>query len=110
MYLCETFQKPPSDPFFENMEPMDKLWLFHAWVNKQNVQIEILKDHAILNGAFYNPEMAKQMSKGPDYQLSDEELESSWDYVQSQPAPTALDRIEEGGQAPHRRRRRLLNG
>ena len=54
--------------------------------------------------------MAKQMSKGPDYQLSDEELESSWDYVQSQPAPTALDRIEEGGQAPHRRRRRLLNG
>ena len=92
------------------MDPMDKLWLFHAWVNKQNVKIDILKDHAILNGAFYNPEMAKQMSKGPDYELSEEELESSWDYVQSQPVSTALDRIQEGVKKPERRRRRVLNG
>ena len=89
------------------MDPYEKLWLFYAWAHKNNLKIDSMKDQAILIGAFSNLEMAKQMSKGPDYQLSDEDFESSWQHVQSQPSPEALAGIKEG--APIRRRRKVVD-
>ena len=108
LYLVETFQKLPSDPFFEQMDQMEKMLLFYAWANKNNVELESMKNQAILIGAFSNLEMAQKMSRGPDYQLSEEEFDASYDYVQSQPMPEALQGISEEGNS-RRRRRRVVN-
>lgn len=104
-FLCKTFQKLPTDPFFEQIDPLEKMWLFYSWAHDNNVNIENMKDQAILIGSFSNLEMAKQMSKGPDYQLSEDDYESSWQYVQSQPMKdsSALDGINT------RRRRRVVS-
>lgn len=99
------FNKLPSDPFFEEMDPMEKLWLFHSWAHDNNLELASLKDQAIFIGAFSNLEMAKQMLKGPTFESSDEDFEASFNYVRSQPLPASND-IKEGSQ----RRRRILNG
>ncbi len=83
-YLCEMFGKMPSDPFFEEMNPVEKRWLYEGWVQKIEREIEVQRNIGILIGGFSNPEMARKMVKldNPDHSSTDEEFEDSWKMVE----------------------------
>lgn len=81
---------------------MERMFLFYSWIQKNENVAELMRDQAILTGAFSNPQMAQRMTKKPDYSSSDEDMEKSWEMVRSQPA---LDGISE-----RPRKRRVLNG
>lgn len=82
-YLCKLFNRLPSDSFFEEMNPFEKLWLYESWVNELEEKAKFNKSLAILTGGFYNPQLAQKMLKDqdPDYSLSDDEFEESWRIV-----------------------------
>ena len=65
---------------------MEKLWLFESWFHEQEVQIERMKNQAILTGGFHNPEMANRMIKkdNPDFASTDEDFEDATRYVREQ--------------------------
>jgi hypothetical protein len=47
--------------------------LYKSWEYNQEIELEKLRNQAILIGSFFNPEMAKKMIKNenPDYSSSD---------------------------------------
>lgn len=68
------------------MDPLIKIWMFQNWAADQGDQAELAKNHAILLGSFWNPEMAKKMMGDPGgtHVSSDEEFEESTRMVKSQ--------------------------
>lgn len=77
-HLCKMFGKTPSDSFFEEMDPIEKLWLYESWVNELEIDLEKEKAIAILIGSFSNPEMAQKMhmKDNPNVKVSDDEFEA----------------------------------
>lgn len=100
-YLCETYKKLPDDPFFEEMEPLTKLWLYESWIHKIEQDIDIKKSIGIMIGGFSNPELANKMIKreNPDHMTTDDEFEESWKSVIN----------EKQGKRRRRRRRKKKN-
>lgn len=75
-WLSKTYKKLPSDPFFEEMNPWEKVWLYESWLYETEQKIDMNKNLAVLVGSFSNYEMAQQIMKqeDPDYQdLNDDE-------------------------------------
>ncbi len=108
------FRRLPSDPWFDEIDPVEKLYLFYSWQEKEIRQMELMRSQAILIGSFSNLEMARDLSKPPDFESSDEEYEDSWNFVQSQPisdaARSALQGIKGEGdlRLSRRRKRRVI--
>lgn len=75
-HLCKMFGKLPSDSFFEEMDPVEKAWLYESWINELELDLEREKAIAILIGSFSNYEMAKKMQETPTVSVSDEEFEA----------------------------------
>jgi len=69
------FGKLPDDPFYENINPYLKVWLYESWLHDQELEQEKLKNQAILIGSFFNPEMAYKLHKSeqPDFAATDDE-------------------------------------
>lgn len=63
----------PDDPFYERINPYLKVWLYESWLHEKELEIEKLKQHAILIGSFFNPEAANRMVKDeqPDFKSTD---------------------------------------
>jgi len=96
----------PDDPVLESMDPVLKLWMFENWLEDQNDDIEIVKNHAYLVGSFINPEAVKQMTgEGSTKHISsEEEFEGSVKMVEQ-------DRIQKADEKPiKKRRKRKLKG
>jgi hypothetical protein len=85
-YLVKTFRRLPSDPFFEEIPPLEKLWLFESWCYDEEQKTERMKSQAILTGGFYNPEMAQRMIKreNPDFASTDEDFDDASRFVRQQ--------------------------
>lgn len=68
----------PDDPFFEEMDPLHKLWWYESWSAKKEEEIKRDKYLGILIGSFSNPDAAQKMikSENPDYEVPDEHAES----------------------------------
>lgn len=69
-WLSKTYGKLPSDNFFEEINPWEKVWLYESWVYELEQKAEMQKNIAVLTGSFSNYEMAQQIIKqeDPDYQ------------------------------------------
>lgn len=81
--LCKIFQKTPDDPFFEEMDPVQKIWMFENWLGDQLDKGELAKNHAYLLASFDHPEAIKQIMGGGNVHMSsDEEFEESSRMVQ----------------------------
>jgi hypothetical protein len=104
-YLCEIYQKLPDDPFFEEMDPFVKLWLYEGWMHKIENELETNRATAILTGSFSNPEMAQKMVKKdrPDFEVSDEEFDMATDVVRQ-----SILEEENAKNNKHRRKRKLI--
>ena len=71
----------PSDPFFEEMDPYEKLWMYNSWCEDKDELIDLLREHGILIGSFTNPKVAQAMKKAenPDYSMTDDEFDRQQD-------------------------------
>ena len=65
----------PGDPWFDKINPWEKLWLYNSWIHKKEQEMELVRAASILTGSFSNPEMAEKMMKRdrPDYVSTDED-------------------------------------
>jgi len=79
---------------WDGWDDYEKLWLYFAWIQKKESELERLRNHAIMIGSFTNPEAAKQMISGPTYSSSDEDVELAMETVRAA-ADAELKRIED---------------
>lgn len=81
--MVETFAKLPNDPFFEEMDPFVKLWLYESWLYKYEQDISRDRALGILIGSFTNPEAAKKMNSelNPQFISNDDEVEKIMDDI-----------------------------
>lgn len=70
--------KLPDDPYYEDMDPVLKRWLFESWIADKKDQAELAKNHAYLLASFDHPEAVKQMlGEGNVHVSSEEDFEES---------------------------------
>ena len=65
------------------MDPVQKIWMFQNWLEDQNDDATLAKNHAYLLGSFSNPEAVSKLigNDGSTYKSTDEELEDSMKMV-----------------------------
>lgn len=98
--------KLPDDPFYEEMDPVLKRWLFEQWIGDKKDQAELAKNHAYLLASFDHPEAVKQMlGEGNVHISSDEDFERSTEMVReiNRAAELLNDKKKEGGRKRKRR-------
>lgn len=73
------YRELPSSQFFEEMDPIEYLWLYESWCRDLEEQNEFAKSYAILTGSASNPEWARRIikSENPDFESSDEAYEET---------------------------------
>ncbi len=69
----------PDSDYYENMDPLMKLWLYESWVQDLEDKHEFAKGYSILQGSFTNPQMARDMvrKQNPEHMSSDKDFEES---------------------------------
>lgn len=77
------FRRLPDDNFFENIDPMTKLWMYESWIKDEEEKHKFARDYSVFIGSFYNPEAAKQAmsQENPNYSLSEKEEEETMQKV-----------------------------
>ena len=76
-WLSKTYGKLPSDNFFEEMNPWEKIWLYESWLYEVEQKVEVEKNLAIFVGSFSNYEMAKEIMKKENPEYKDENAEET---------------------------------
>lgn len=98
--LVKIFGKPMSDPFFEQMDPVEKLVMFYNWLEDKKDNYELAKQHGLLVGSFINPDAAKKMSDDSNViKSSEQDFEKSMNLVKE---------INENIDGPIRKRKKKL--
>ncbi len=88
----------------EQLDPIEKMFMFQGWLDDQEKEMELAKNHAYIVGSFINPEAVKQLmgDSGNTHKSTDEDLERSMEMV---------ERSIKGESKPTRhRRRRIVDG
>ena len=90
------------------MNSVLKLWMFYNWVEDQNDDVELVKNHAYLLGSFWNPEaVQKLMGEGNVHVTSEEEFEASTRIIEMEKQKEKEEK--EKGLNKKRRRRKIKN-
>lgn len=72
----------PDDKVIVEMDPVLKLWLFNNWLQDQEDNVEVTKNHAYLLGSFINPEaVGKLLNDGAKFESSDEDFDKASEMV-----------------------------
>ena len=79
--LVKITGKLPDDPFYEEMNPVMKLWMFHNWVQDQVDKNDFAKSFSIFLGSFFNPEAAQKMLEDDKISSSEEAFEESTRWI-----------------------------
>ena len=81
--MCKLYRRTPDDPWFENMSPLTKLWLYESWCEDLAEKNEFAKSYGTFIGAFSNLEMARAISGDnvTTIESSDEDMDGSMDMV-----------------------------
>jgi hypothetical protein len=103
-FLCkDIFHTTPDDERITDMDPVQKLFMYHNWLADQKDNIELAKNHAYLIGSFFNPEAVKSITDDSNKHMStDEEFEESTRMVAE-----ANSNINKENDKSKRRRRRI---
>lgn len=82
--MCKQYSKDPDDPWFDELDPLLKTYMYEHWCLDQQEAFELTRNQAILIGSFSNPAAAKDMLKAddPDFTSSDEDFERSLKMVE----------------------------
>jgi hypothetical protein len=93
----------PDDPWFEDMNPVLRMWLYESWNQDFVEKNDFAKNYSILVGSFYNPDMARKMLDDPGDTRSIKSTED--DFLKSlQIVKKEMKKDEQ--KSPHRRKRR----
>lgn len=63
------------------MDPVMKMYMFYHWVENQNENVELFKNHGYLIGSFTNPEAVKHMMNANTYSVDEESFEAASEFV-----------------------------
>ena len=90
----------PDDPWFEEIDDFQWIWMFYSWLQDKKEQHEMFHDYGTFVGSFSNPEMAKKIwaEKNPQFSSTEEEFNESSRYV-----------LEVGKEQTRKRHRRHRN-
>lgn len=69
------FKKLPSDNFIEEMDPLEKAWMYYHWRHDYKDSQDMLENVGYLIGSFTNPEAVKQMLDSNSFSSTDEEFD-----------------------------------
>lgn len=101
----------PDHDWFDNIDPITKLWLYESWQQDLIDQNEFAKNYSIFVGSFSNPKMAQQIlsSERPENNSvsSDEDFEESTNMV-IRDRERYLKKLGKGKQTRRRMLRRQL--
>jgi hypothetical protein len=67
------FKTTPDDERIEEMDPVQRVWMFNNWVADRNEQAELTKNHAYLLASFWNPEAVDKIMNKDDVIISSSE-------------------------------------
>lgn len=85
------------------------MWMFYNWIEDQNENVEITKNHAYLIGSFIKPEAVKELingGKGNHVESSDEAFEESIEMIKNNSINLGTNIASQD--IPQKRRRRFL--
>lgn len=105
--MCKIYGKRPDDPWFEELDPILRLYMYESWYADLEDKNEFAKSYAILQGSFANPEMARKMVKldNPDFESSDEDF----DKVSKSIIEKNRQELKEASKLKRRKRKLLTN-
>ncbi len=62
----------------DNMDPVLRMWMFYNWIEDQNDDVELVKNHAYLLASFDHSEEVQRLTGGGNtHTTTDEEFEKS---------------------------------
>jgi len=106
-FLCNFFRTTPDDERIIDMDPVQKLFMYHNWIADQKDTTELAKNHAYLVGYFFNPEAVKSLTDDSNtHKSTDDEFEESTKMVEQ----ANLQIKQEEDKSIRRRKRRHLKG
>lgn len=77
-YLFTITGRLPDDPWYEDLDPVLKRWLFENWIGDKKDDAELAKNHAYLLASFDHPDAVKQLvGEGNVHVSTNEEFEES---------------------------------
>jgi len=108
--LFKITKRLPDDPWYEEMDPVLKRWLFENWIGDKKDDAELAKNHAYLLASFDHPDAVKQLvGQGNVHMSSDEEFEESSRMVRELNMKSMdLANLQRKDQAPRKRKRRKI--
>jgi hypothetical protein len=109
-FLCKTFKKLPDDNFFEEMDPIMKLYMYEHWVQDFKEKNEFARSYSILQGSFSNPEMAKKMINSDNNTYSMAETDEEFDKRAEELLNKELEKEVKDIKVKHKRRARRIVG
>lgn len=82
--MCQQRGKDLDDPWFDELDPVLKVYMYEHWCLDQEEAFELARSQAILIGSFFNPMAAQEMAKAnePDFSSSDADFERSLQMVE----------------------------
>ena len=103
--MVKRFKKLPDDPFYENINPYLKVWLYESWLHDKELESEKLRNQAILIGSFFNPEAAQKMIKIEHQDFESTDLEETSSLVREQ----ILEQEREKKTGKKRKKRKVVS-
>ena len=107
--MCKIYRIKPDDPWFEDLDPVQKQWMYESWLGDQIDDAELAKNHAYLLASFSHPEAVQQiLGEGNVHASTDEEFEESSNIVRNMNLK-ALGLQDNPQNTRKRKRQRLVN-
>lgn len=85
------------------MDSITKIWMYEHWVEDQNDDYSLAKNHAYLLGSFWNPELVQKLAGADKSVSSNDDFEESLNMVKR-------DRdkdLKASESSSHRRRKKI---
>ena len=93
----------PDDPIIENIDPVQKMWMFENWLEDKSDQYELAKHLGYLIGSFINPEAVRRLTGAGAKQFKSDDKE--FDEL----SKSIIDNNrKEDSLKPHRRRKKII--
>lgn len=84
------------------------MWMYQNWLQDQNDQAELAKNHAYLLASFWNPDAVKDiLGQGNVHESSDEEFDETASMIREM---NEKEILTSQASAPIKRKRRNLKG
>lgn len=100
------FRKLPDDPFFEEMNPLTKMWMFYNWAEDYHEKHESYKHLGYLIGSFIDPAAVKRLLETNKFVSSDKDFDESTRMILEEKKQAELEKASK----KNKRRKKIIRG